>query len=58
MKGSEMWKYLDEVTALIIVVGCILLIALGIDSEVKSILALAAGWAFGSRYVKITKNKK
>ena len=53
-----MWKYLDEVTALIIVVGCILLIALGIDSEVKSILALAAGWAFGSRYVKITKNKK
>jgi hypothetical protein len=47
-----MWKYLDEVIALVIVIGCLILIGLGIDNEVKSILALAAGWAFGSRFVK------
>lgn len=35
---------------MVIVVGCIALIATGIDSEVKSILTVAAGWAFGSQY--------
>lgn len=40
----------DLVIALTIVVGCILLISLHIDSEVKYILGLAAGWAFGSQF--------
>ena len=40
----------DTVIALVLVVGCIVLLALGIDSEVKSILAIAAGWAFGAQY--------
>ena len=40
----------DTVIAIILVVGCLVLIATGIDSEVKSILTLVAGWAFGSQY--------
>lgn len=40
----------DLIIALILVVGCFALIATGIDGEVKSILTLAAGWAFGSQY--------
>lgn len=40
----------DLVIALVIIVGCFILIALDIDSEVKSILTMAAGWAFGSQY--------
>jgi len=40
----------DTVIALVLVVGCLVLIALHIDTEVKSILALAAGWAFGAQY--------
>ncbi|MBA7560750.1 hypothetical protein ES708_02381 [subsurface metagenome] len=42
----------DKITALILVVGCILLIAFRIDSEVKSILTMAAGWLFGSTYAE------
>ena len=41
----------DLLIALILIVGCFTLLILGIDSEVKSILTLAAGWAFGSTYV-------
>jgi len=50
----------DLVIAIILVVGCIGLIASGIDGEVKSILTLAAGWAFGSQYQtrKVTKGEK
>ncbi|MBA7560973.1 hypothetical protein ES708_02607 [subsurface metagenome] len=40
----------DLIIALILVVGCLGLIAFGIDGEVKSILTIAAGWAFGSQY--------
>jgi len=40
----------DLIIALIIVVGCLALIAFQIDSEVKSILTMAAGWVFGSQY--------
>jgi len=40
----------DLIIALVLVVGCFALIATGIDGEVKSILTLAAGWAFGSQY--------
>lgn len=40
----------DLVIAVILVVGCLVLLGLGVDTEVKSILALAGGWAFGSQY--------
>jgi len=40
----------DLIIALILVVGCLVLIFSGIDSEVKSVLLIAAGWAFGSQY--------
>lgn len=36
-----------DVGAIIIIIATAVLIGLGIDSEVKSILAMAAGWAFG-----------
>ena len=40
----------DQVVACIIVVGCIALLATGIDSQVKAILGIAAGWLFGGQY--------
>ena len=40
----------DLIIALILVLGCMALIFTGIDSEVKTILTLAAGWAFGTQY--------
>jgi len=36
----------------IIIIVCALLLAFNIDGEVKSILALAAGWIFKSGYQK------
>jgi len=42
----------DLIIALVLIVGSIGLIASGIDGEVKSILTLAAGWAFGSQFVE------
>lgn len=52
---NNVWQYLDEVIALVLVVGCLFLIALGIDSEVKSILTIAAGWAFGRGFAEIKR---
>ena len=40
----------DTIIALVLIVGCIALLILRIDGEVKSILTVAAGWAFGSQY--------
>jgi len=40
----------DLIIALVLIVGCMALIFTGIDGEVKSILTLAAGWAFGSQF--------
>lgn len=47
-----MWEYLDEVIAIILVVGCLALLFTGIDSEVKSILTISAGWCFGREFTK------
>lgn len=44
----------DAIIALIIVVGCFALLFCGINSEIKAILAVAAGWLFGGAYM----NKK
>lgn len=40
----------DLIVALLLVVGCLALLFTGINGEVKSILTMAAGWAFGSQY--------
>lgn len=40
----------DLIIALVLILGCIGLIAFGIDAEVKAILTIAAGWVFGSQY--------
>lgn len=49
----------DRLIALILVLGCLLLILTGVDSEVKSVLTMSAGWAFGSTYAaRKAKNSK
>ncbi|MBA7585676.1 hypothetical protein ES708_27664 [subsurface metagenome] len=53
-----MREYIDEIIALILVVGCLLLIGFGIDGEVKSILTMAAGWVFGREYIKRVVDRK
>ena len=40
----------DLIIALLLVIGCMALLFFGIDGEVKGILSVAAGWAFGSTY--------
>lgn len=40
----------DTITAIVIVVGCLLLLFFKIDGEVRSILSLAAGWIFGGQF--------
>ena len=40
----------DKITAMVLIIGCLILIFTGKDSEVKSILTVAAGWLFGSTY--------
>ena len=45
----------DDIIALIIVVGCLVLICLHIDSEIKTILGTAAGYIFGKRSVAIAQ---
>lgn len=46
-------NYIDRITALILIVGCLILISCGIDSEMKSVLTMASGWLFGSSFVKL-----
>lgn len=41
----------DLVIALVLIIGCVALIATGIDGEVKAILTMAAGWVFRSGYM-------
>ncbi len=45
----------DKITAMVLVIGCLVLIFTGRDSEVKSILTVAAGWLFGSAYMERKK---
>jgi hypothetical protein len=40
----------DLIIAVVLVLGCLILMGLRIDGEVKSILTMAAGWVFGSQY--------
>jgi len=47
----------DMIIALILVVGCLGLIAFGLNGEMKSILTMSAGWAFGAQY-QVRRNEK
>ena len=40
----------DKIIALVLVIGCLGLMYLRIDGEVKSILLMSAGWCFGTSY--------
>jgi len=46
----------EDICAVIIVLGCIVLLVIGIDGEIKGILGVAAGWIFGKGFMEI-KNK-
>ena len=50
MEGDTVKWTPDLLICIILVVGCLVLLGFGINSEVKSILAGAAGWAFGGQY--------
>ncbi len=39
-------KLIDLIIPAILIIGCLLLIGLGIDGEVKAVLLMSAGWAF------------
>lgn len=39
----------DLIIAFTLIIACIILIALNIDSEVKSILTVSSGWVFGTQ---------
>lgn len=45
----------DKITAMVLVIGCLTLIFTGRNTEVKSILTVAAGWLFGSAYMERKK---
>ncbi len=40
----------DLIIALVLIIGSFVLLGLGLDGEVKSIIIMAAGWCFGSQY--------
>lgn len=40
----------DLIICLIIILGCFALLFTGVDGEVKSVITLSAGWAFGSQF--------
>lgn len=47
----------DRITAMVLVIGCLVLIFTGRNSEVKSILTVAAGWLFGTAYADRPKKE-
>jgi hypothetical protein len=47
----------ERIITFTIIVGCMLLIAFGIDSEVKSVWAMAVGWIIRSLYHGQKQNK-
>jgi hypothetical protein len=48
----------DKLTALILICSCVVLIALHVDSEVKSILTVAAGYLFGTGIAEARANRR
>ncbi|GAH93266.1 unnamed protein product [marine sediment metagenome] len=48
----------DKICAVILIVGCLLLVAFRIDGEVKSILTISAGYLFGTGIMEYRTKKK
>lgn len=44
---NNFFAHLDDIVAVILVVGCLVLKALGYDSDIMNILYLGAAYAFG-----------
>ena len=57
MAGDKMWQNIDELIAIIIVIGCLTFIGLGIDSQAWGILGMSATWVF-SREVHKKRGKR
>ena len=51
------WEYIDELAALVLIIGCIVLIASHIDGEVKAAMTLAVGYMIGTGYQGRKKGK-
>jgi hypothetical protein len=45
-----MHKFMDDIGPIVVFLGCLALLLLGIDSEVKGVLAVSAGWICGKGY--------
>jgi len=46
-----------DIIAIVVIVTCAVLLATGIDTEVKSILALVTGYYFGTKLKKSKQGK-
>lgn len=55
--NKESWTP-DKVCAGILIVGCLALVASGIDGEVKSILTIAATYLFYTGYVAVRAKRE
>ena len=44
---TKLFAHWDDILAGVLIVGCIVLIAQGVDNDIKAILTLAAGYVFG-----------
>jgi len=53
-----MWHHIDDITALIVVIGCFIAIFCHIDSQAWALLGAAAAWCFRSGMETRNKGKK
>jgi hypothetical protein len=49
---------MDDIAPIVVFLGCLALLCLGIDGEVKGIMAVSAGWICGKGYGKIKTGGK
>jgi len=55
---KDLYSFLLElIIPLVLIIVCFILLILGIDGEVKSILTMAGAWAFGAAYGKRASTK-
>lgn len=43
----------DKVIALVVIIGCFVLMAIGVDSYTKQVLGIAVTWLLGSTYTTL-----
>lgn len=48
----------DQLIPLVLIIGAFILIACGIDGEVKAVLMIAAGWAFRAQYTRYSLRRR